>query len=164
LNAVTLVMWSAASGWVLGALSRRAIWTTGALFYGALIYGTAGSDAIGTLHRGEIFSRFGYGAIVPAIQSAALVIAPALWGMSRGVRSLALPSTLGIIAAVCVALLTYRAALGLEVSMAGTWSSLLPAAPHSLSRLLLALAVSWPIGYLAADACARRVRRRTRVA
>ncbi len=151
LNALTLVGWSYAAGWTLGSLSRRTIWTTGLLFYLVLVSGTVGWASVGSPVNIEI-SSLGYG--VPAIHRAVFVVAPALWGMYQGAQSVALSRHRAILAAVAVAFLTHRAAVDLQVSLI-SWSSRPPTRQDWL-RLLMVLAVSWPVGYIVANVWSRR--------
>lgn len=132
LNATTLIAWSWTSGFVLGSLSRRAIWVNGALFYLALFAGTLGSTTVGRRNpfNAAVFSLTFYSVVWPVILQTLLVVLPALWGMRKGLRLTTLPLHQAIFWVFVIAALTTRA-----VQSQG-------------SVRLLPLVLVWPVGYM----------------
>jgi len=88
LGYLTLIVWSWTSGFVLGSLSRRAIWVNGPLVCVVVFAGTLGSTTALLLNPGNaaVFSLTFYRVALPMIVRTVLVALPALWGMRSGHR------------------------------------------------------------------------------
>src|SRR5579864_2754723 len=88
LGYLTLIVWSWTSGFVLGSVSRRAIWINGPLFLLVLFGGTRGSTTAGLLNPGNaaVFSLTFYRVALPMIVKTVLIVLPAVWGMRSGHR------------------------------------------------------------------------------
>jgi outer membrane protein assembly factor BamB len=153
LDYLTLICWSWTSGFVIGSLSRRAVWINAVLFCCVLF----GELLAAPQRRGDVqdpvFSLGFYRSVFPLILRIALVLFPALWGMCKGVRLVTLSLFQTILWAALLASLTARAVRDPEVSGIFGWE--LP---------LLLLAVTWPIGYMIATASWRRWRTLSAVA
>ena len=149
LSSLLLFCWSWATGFVLGAISRRTIWFNGVLFCLALLF--LGSQLNRPYQDGVYqYSVDGwplplifYTAILPLILQTTLILLPSLWGMHQGLQppSRLLQTILWVVAVV----------IALSV---GSWFSW-PFHGSWQMRLLL-LATYWPVGYLAVAAIGRR--------
>ncbi len=158
---VTLLSWAWTMGFVLGRLSRRTIWVNGALFGVVLFAGTLGSTTAGLHYNGNdaVFSMTFYRVALPVTLRIVLVLLPALLGMQRGLRLVALPVWQTAGWAVVVTTLTILMAQGLEGSVMFGWQSLTASAfsapspwPGRWQLVMLPLTMVWPAGYLVATA------------
>jgi hypothetical protein len=139
---VTLACWSWTSGFVLGSLSRRAIWVSGALFCLVLL----GEFFIAAPQRPDqhtaVFSLTFYRVVFPLLVRTALVLIPSVWGMRIGFRRATLPARQAIACAIALITMTACTMRGLEMSATG-WLPVRSAWLH-----LMPVAVLWPVGYI----------------
>lgn len=155
-----LILWSWVSGFVLGSLSGRAIWLTGALFYLAvldsftarlLISGNAKFDKaqVTWIILEALFPLD----IIRALFSTALIS-----GVSRGLRlhTLEIRQTCSLAAAVVIltSLVTWTS--GWYETAHETWSGGVWRGVPWQTRLLPLAIVSWPVGYMLATATCQR--------
>ena len=155
-----LFLWSWVSGFVLGSLSGRAIWLTGALFYLVAL----DSFTARLLTSGDV--RFGNVALPWIILSAVLPVdivrAPfllsAIWGVRRGLRLRALEVRPTVILAVAVAILSSLVTWtsGWYESAHETWSGGAWRGVPWQTRVLPLALVSWPVAYMLATATCQR--------
>jgi hypothetical protein len=143
LNGMTLIGWSWTAGFVLGSLSRRTSWVTASLFFLAALGGALGDDTTNPFNP-TASSTF-YSLIWPVLLQTLAVVVPLLAGLRRAHRAAALPLLHVIVWAVVVALLTTRSAFNPGAGQLG----------------LVALALTWPVGYMVGIASWQRWRRRT---
>jgi hypothetical protein len=115
---VALVGWSWTTGFVLGRLSRRTVWTTMTLLCLVVLTGTLGTittaqarAATPTLQYHVVFVVF------PRLLRTFLVMLPAVWGAYRGVRARSLPLIPIVVGVLLLATLTALASPGLEGSL-----------------------------------------------
>jgi hypothetical protein len=156
--ASALLAWSWASGFVLGSLSGRAIWFTGALFCLVVVDWQWAQFAL----SGNIISRNmsltilmrAVNTLLPFSISRLLIFLPAAMGVRRGFRRRTLGVRRALILAAAFATLTalvvwtggwYESAH--EMWSGGMWRG----NPWRLRVLPLAL-LSWPVGYIFATA------------
>ena len=170
LNDLALMGWSWTAGFALGSLSRRALWVTATLF--CLVVFVAFGLFSGTTARANpfnaaVFSLAFYRIANPWLVLTGLVLLPAVWGMRRSRRSTPLPLIPTLVGFAVVALLTISAARTLELFAIGHWH---------LTRLdpssggftldsgwfrplrLFPLLPLWPVAFIVASACWRRLR------
>jgi hypothetical protein len=159
--ASALLAGSWASGFVLGSLSGRAIWFTGALFCLVVVdWQWAEFVLSGNLIYRDmslmILMRV-VNKLHPSSISSLLIFLPAALGVRRGLRGRTLGFRRALILAAAFATLTalvlwtggwYESAH--EVLSVGVWRG----NPWHLRLLPLAL-LSWPVGYIFATACRR---------
>jgi hypothetical protein len=162
-----LSCWSWTSGFVLGYLSRRAVWINGALF--CLVLATVElwgmprflgrslllSRADNFSPNAAVFAVAFYREVFPLIVHTVLVLVPSLWGMRHGLRLPALPLPLRTMlwASLTLAMTT----LAIQNSawwQVRTWNVQPPPLPHLPS--LAPLALLGPVGYILATAIGRR--------
>jgi hypothetical protein len=164
-----LSCWSWSSGFVLGYISRRAIWINGALF--CLVLVTV--DLLGMprflgrtllLSRADDFSANAavfagafYRQVFPLIVHTVLVLLPSLWGMRQGLRlaALSLPLQIMLWASSALAMTT----LAMQNSpwwQVRTWNNQPPPPPPAHLPFLAPLAVIGPLGYILATTIGRR--------
>jgi hypothetical protein len=144
----------------LGTLSRRTSWFTGALFCAFVLGSNLGTETTASTnpHAASVFSGTFYGVAWPVILQTLLVVAPALAGLCKARRTLALPLGYAMTWAVVVTFLTARAALSLEGSVLLGGGLLLPAR-RELG--LVPLAILWPACYIVTMAWWQRWHRKT---
>jgi len=115
---LALFGWSWTSGFVIGRVSRRAIWTTMALLTIVVFAGTVGTFSVSRHNVADPGPYFHLVYVVfPRLFRTFLVMVPAAWGAYRGARrpSLSLASTMaGLLMLTC---LTALASRGLEGSV-----------------------------------------------
>ena len=158
---LALSAWSWTSGFLLGSLSGRAIWLTGALFY--LVVDNSFTARL--IFSGNV--KFHVVPRLPAIilsaalphgLSTILFLLAAIWGVNQGLRRRMLGFRQTIILAAAIISLTslvtwtggwYETAH--EIWSRGVWRGV----PWQ-SRLLPLALVSWPAGYMLATAIWRR--------
>jgi hypothetical protein len=162
-----LSCWSWTSGFVLGYLSRRAIWINGALFCLVLVTvellgmprflgrSLLLSRADDFSPNSAVFAGAFYREVFPLIVHTILVLVPSLWGMRQGLRLPALPLPLRTMlwASLAMAMTT----LAMQNSVwwqVRTWNVQPPQLPHL--PFLAPFAVIGPLGYLLATAIGRR--------
>jgi hypothetical protein len=132
-HAFLLFAWSWTAGFVLGSLSRRAIWANGVLlsclaalfFTGALRGATPPKPSM-----------------VLAV-SALLILLPLIWGVRQGLRLGALRLRPAILCAAAVAATT-----ALSIWTDGWWRG----GAWNTRQLILTLILCWPVGYMVASA------------
>ena len=139
----TLVVWSWTSGYVLGRLSRRAVWITGTLFCAAVLLGTFGTP---TTAREP--SLLYYRVVWPRTLQAAFVLLPALAGMKRGVRLAPLQLRSTVAGVITVALLTLWAAQRLENSLLFGRGRVPPSGPDRIIGTADDGRPLWPVSLL----------------
>lgn len=166
-----LSCWSWTSGFVLGYLSRRAIWINGALFCLVLVtvelWGMPRflgrslllSRADNFSANAVVFEAAFYRQVFPLIVHTVLVLLPSLLGMRQGLRLAALPLPLQTMLWACLVL----AMTTLAIQNSVWWQVRTrymepPRLPHLPS--LAPLAVIGPLGYILAAAIGRRFVRR----
>jgi hypothetical protein len=162
--------WSWTSGFVLGYLSRRAIWINGALFCLVLVAVELSGmpQFLGrslflsrdrAMVHDAVFAVAFYRNAFPLVVHAALVLLPSLWGMRQGQRLAALPLPLQTMLWASLALAMTTLAMQDSVWwQVRTWNVQPPPLPHLPS--LAPLAVLGPVGYILATAIGRRFARR----
>lgn len=155
--AAALVLWTWASGFVLGALSGRTIWVTGAVFY-----------FIGHIWRSLRWFLFGAPVIpkgyftwsvlhiflpldIPAVFFLVLLV----WGARRGLRkhTLSLAPALMLAAAIVILAVLIIWQDGSYATAFRVWSG--GAWPESKQSILPYMLVSWPAAYIVATARSR---------
>jgi hypothetical protein len=160
-----LFLWSWASGFVLGSLSGRAIWLTGALFYLVVL------DSFTTRLLISGYARFGNVAlpwiILSAVLPVDLVRAPfllsAIWGVRRGLRLHTLGIRAAFMLAVAVVILTSLVTwtTGWYETAHETWSGGAWRGVPWQTRLLALALVSWPVVFMLTTANCRGWHRKT---
>lgn len=166
LDFISLVCWSWTTGFVLGALSRRAVWVNGVLLL-CIAFGEF--LLIPQPHHGRgndpVFDLEFYRVVFPAFLRVFLVGVPTYLGMCSGFRrvTIALPSA--ILLGLAVVLLTARAAGTVQMAaILGWWhfnarvygAGLL--LEPSWQLRLLPLALTWPAAYMLGSAGWKRWR------
>jgi hypothetical protein len=86
LEYATLIFWSWTAGFVLGSLSRRAIWINGAAFCVLLFGELVAVHPHGYAPNAAAFVVGFYRVVLPLILRIGLVLIPALSGMGKGAR------------------------------------------------------------------------------
>ena len=147
-HGLALLVWSWTSGFVLGSLSRRAIWATGALF-SLLLFG----ELLAVRPQHNPYNPFVwlltfYSLILPMLARTVLVFLPSTWGMHKALRLATLPPLQTTLWAVAIATMTGLATRELEVSV---MSALWPLRPSWGLRLIPFAAVC-PAGFMVATA------------
>jgi hypothetical protein len=115
---LALIGWSWTSGFILGRLSRKALWSTLALFAALVFAGTIGS--VSTAQRHATTSPLQYHVltlVVPGLLRIFLVMLPVILGALRGARKTALPLTPIAVGVLLLVVLTSMASRGLEGSV-----------------------------------------------
>jgi hypothetical protein len=159
---LALLLWSWTSGFVLGSLSGRAIWLTGALFYLVLLDASWARFLLSghiTFH-GARLPQVILAAVLPLRISTVMFLLAAIWGVRRGLRLRTLGFRQTLLLAVAIAILTSLLTWtqGWIATAHQTWSrGVWPdkGVPWQTRLLPLAL-VSWPVGYMLATASWRR--------
>ncbi len=162
-----LSCWSWTSGFVLGYLSRRAIWINGALFCLVLVTvellgmprflgrSLLLSRADDFSPNSAVFAGAFYREVFPLIVHTVLVLLPSLWGMRQGLRLAALPLPLQTMLWASLALAMTTLAMQNSVWwQMRTWNNQPPQLPHL--PYLAPLAVIGPLGYILATTIGRR--------
>ena len=146
-RSLLLVSWSWASGFVLGSLSRRAVFANGAMFCLVVFSGELLSTPMS-----RVFSLT-LSAWLPLVLMAVLVLLPSLWGMYQGFRRVRRPLIQTVLwAAAIVTALATRSWFWWPLQI-GYYTDV-PWA-RRLTQILL-LAVYWPMVYVLATANWRR--------
>ena len=145
-NYLTLFCWSWTTGFLVGALSRRAIHVNSALFCVMLSLPLQVFDTpFAREYNAAVFAVTFYRWYLPWIGQALLVLLPALWGMRHGIR-------LGAFRPLLRATLWMTAAAGLApIVLGGAFS--LPVWLRMHRPVLY-----WPVAYLVAYAIGQRWR------
>jgi len=158
---LALFAWSWTSGFVLGSLSGRAIWLTGALFYLVVDNSFMARLLLAgniKLHDAPRLPSIILNAVLPHGISTILFLFAAIRGVTTGLRRRTLGFRQAFSLAVAIAILTslvtwtggwYETAH--EIWSEGVWRGV----PWQ-SRLLPLALVSWPVGYMLATASWRR--------
>jgi hypothetical protein len=107
LRTFLLASWAWGGGFTLASLSRRTTWANSTLFCFALLVSF------------QFFAAFFHILIFPLVTLAALVIAPAAWGIARGYRVAVRPGLLAILWGSL-----YIAAFAIQIGL--TWTRPLP--------------------------------------
>jgi hypothetical protein len=160
--ALALLAWSWTGGFVLGSLSGRASWLTGALFYLVVLDSfTARLLISGNLiiHEGSLPSII-LGWFAPLTISRVLFTVAVIGGINRGLRlrTLGMGSTLVLAAGTLILTALVAWTSGWIETAEETWSrGLWHGRPSPTSLLPLAL-LSWPVAYLLATASWQRWR------
>ena len=132
LQYLTLMFLSWTVGFVLGSLSRRAVWINGAAFCAVLL----GEVAAGPpRHYGVNAAAFAVGfyrVVLPLILGMVLILIPALWGIYKGAQLVTLSVLQTMFWAAALAGLTAWRHLPL----------------HWGPRMLLLVALAWPVAYM----------------
>jgi hypothetical protein len=136
LEYTTLIFWSWTGGFVLGSLSRRAIWINGAAFCALLFGELVAVHPHSYRANAAAFAAGFYRVVLPLILGIGLVVIPALWGMGKGARQGALPLP--------------QMALWTALLLALTGWKHLPV--HWGPPMLLLIALAWPVAYMIATA------------
>ncbi len=165
LSALTLGGYAWISGYALASISRRAAWTTGALFMALVFVGTVATPSPARMNRFNhaVFSVPFYEVVFPRLVRLFCVVLPAAWGMRSHARvaplSLA-PTVLAV--AVLVALTTGISRTGQAILFGrgpfdpgpdATWGS-----ADYLQRLVRLMVVLWPVAYVVTSSTWRRWR------
>jgi outer membrane protein assembly factor BamB len=146
-GALVLIPWSWTVGFVLGSLSRRAIWVNGALFYLIWLYGLLWGPKPPYGEYDVLEGNF-YRIVLPLTVQAFVFLLPSIWGVHQGLRLGTLRVRQTIVVTIAFATMT-----ALAIWTGGWWN-----------RRLFSLAmVSWPVGYMIAMASARRWKSRALV-
>jgi hypothetical protein len=115
---IALIGWSWTTGFVLGRLSRRALWVTLALFGLAVFAGTLGTVTTAqkylTVPSLQYYVMF---TMAPRLLRILLVMLPTVWGALRGAHKAPLPLGRTIVFVVLLAVVTSMASRGLEGSV-----------------------------------------------
>jgi hypothetical protein len=138
---VALGCWSWTCGFVLGSLSRRAIWVNGALLCLVLFGGLVAAPPRPDQHQ-AVFSLTFYRVVFPLIVRTILVLIPAVWGMRAGLRRAILPVRQAIVCTIALVAMTAFTTRGLEMS-AARWLHVRSAWLH-----LVPIALLWPVAYI----------------
>jgi hypothetical protein len=138
---LTLACWSWTSGFVLGSLSRRAIWVNGALFC-VVLFGEFIATPPRPDEHAAVFSLTFYRAVFPLLVRTTLVLIPFVWGMCIGFRRATLPVRQAIACAIALITMTASTMRGLEMSASG-WLHI-----RSVWLHLVPIAVLWPVAYI----------------
>jgi len=173
---LALACWSWTTGFVIGALSRRTVWVSGAFYVltVVLVAPPAPTPFSGHLPvpytarnldlRAAVFEHGFSRVMLPIVVQAVLVLLPSIWGMRRGLRLAKNPPLLRAIlwTAAIATLAGLMAQDWIEV-----WAWFRPSDHLSLSAFgagfrreiwRLQLVVYWPVVYMAAGAIGRRWR------
>jgi hypothetical protein len=148
LSGLTLICWSWTSGFVIGSLSRRAVWVIGVLFCLVLFGELLAVRQHHNPYNPEVWSLTFYSVMLPPIARTVLVLLPSLWGMHKALRLTTLPPLQTTLWAVAIATMTGLATRDLEVSV---MSALWPLRASWGLRLLPFAAVC-PAGFMVATA------------
>ena len=160
-----LLLWSWVSGFVLGSLSGRAIWLTGALFYLVVLDSFTARLLISgdaTFRNAQVAGII-LGALLPLDIVRTPFLLSAIWGVRRGLRLRALEVRPTVILAVAVVVLTSLVTWtsGWYETAHETWSGgVWRGAPWQTRLLPLAL-VSWPVVFMLTTANCQRWHRKT---
>ena len=128
---------------------------------------SSGTTARANPFNAAVFSLPFYRVVYPWLVLTALVLLPAGWGMRRSRRSASLSLIPTILGVVVVAMLTASAARTLELSVIGLWhlTRLDPRSDGFVSTAdgfrplrLLPLLPLWPVAFIVASTCWRRLR------
>jgi len=138
LEYAALIFWSWTVGFVLGSLSRRAIWINGAAFCALLFAVHPHSYAANAAPFALGFYRF----VLPVILQIGLVLIPALGGMYQGARLVALSLRRTMLWSAALVALAARE----------------PLSVHWGPRIPLLIALAWPAAYMIATADWKRWR------
>jgi outer membrane protein assembly factor BamB len=161
-GALALIVWSWTSGFVLGSLSRRAIWVTGTLYFLVWLYPLPLALYFFTRAAGNYRSDLPLlflTLILHMILRTILFLLPSLSGVRYGLRkiTLTLPqaSALAAVVVILTALTTWTGVW--EYAALSRWSGGIwnPRVGWQ-GRLFSFAIVSWPAGYLIAIASWRR--------
>ncbi len=170
LNDLALIGWSWTTGFALGSLSRRTLWVTATLFclVVLVVFGlSSGTTARANPFNAAVFSLPFYRIVYPWLVLTGLVLLPGVWGMRRSRRSALLPLIPTLVGFAIVALLTVSAARTLELFAIGHWHlTRLDPSPDGFIEhggwfrplRLLPLLPLWPVAFIVASACWRRLR------
>ena len=170
LNDLALIGWSWTTGFALGSLSRRTLWVTATLFCLVVfvVFGfSSGTTARANPFNAAVFSLPFYRVRYPWLVLTGLVLLPAMWGMRRSRRSASLPLIPTLVGFAVIALLTVSAARTLELFAIGHWHlTRLDPSPDGFAEhggwfrplRLLPLLPLWPVAFIVASACWRRLR------
>jgi hypothetical protein len=132
LEYAALIFWSWTVGFVLGSLSRRAIWINGAAFCALLFGEIVAVHSHGYAANAAPFALGFYRLVLPLILRIGLVLIPALSGMVKGARLMALSlRQMALWAAVLIALTAWG-------HLSVRWGP----------RLVLLIAFAWPVVYM----------------
>jgi hypothetical protein len=132
LEYAALIFWSWTVGFVMGSLSRRAIWINGAAFCALLFGELAAAHPHSYAANAAPFAIGFYRLILPLILQIGLVFIPALAGMAKGAHLVALSLRQTTLWAAALLALT-------------AWGHL---SFHWGPRLVLLLALAWPVAYV----------------
>jgi hypothetical protein len=159
---LALLLWSWTNGFVLGALSGRAIWLTGALFYlGVVDFFPARLLLSGHIKFGKpLLPLILLNAALPHGISDVLFLVAVIWGVTQGLRLRTLGFSKAMMLAGSVAMLTTLVIwtdgwheTAHEVWSGGVWRGI----PWQTRLPPLAL-LGWPVGYMLVTASLRRGR------
>jgi hypothetical protein len=161
-GALGLLLWSWTSGFVLGSLSQRTIWTTALLYYSPILIFLLSLLSLGwkSLHsHSPDLPMVWLATAIQAVQYAVLFFIPSVLGLRQGLRKIALtlPSAL-LLAAVILSMTALATWIGGWPAAAvmrwagGAWD----ASVGWRYRLLFLGVLSWPANYLLAIALVRR--------
>jgi hypothetical protein len=115
---LALIGWSWTSGFILGRLSRKALWSTLALFALLVFAGTLGT--VPNAQRHAATSPLQYHVltlVIPGLLRTFLVMLPTVLGALRGARKAALPLVPIVVGILLLVVLTSMASRGLEGSV-----------------------------------------------
>lgn len=158
---LALLTWSWINGFVLGSLSSRTVWLTGAVFYLVVLNSfpvrLVTTGAVRLRNPIPIWSFLIPHLLLPYSIPIVLSLGVALWGVDQGLRRRTLPvrSTLLIAAAAfIVTVLVVWTGTWVDVAREA-WSGGLWREQPWTTRLLPLLAMNWPAGYLLLTATRR---------
>jgi len=138
--------WSWTSGFVLASISRRAIWTSGALFC-LVVFAEFGTASRVIDQHQAVFSLTFYRSVFPRAVQTLSVLVPSMWGMWIGYRGAPLAPRRAIVLAFGLAAMSVFMMRGLEMS-AAAWLETPPMQPRSMWLHLVPAATWWPAGYI----------------
>lgn len=153
---LALLLWSWVSGFVLGSLSGRAIWLTGALFYVVVLDSFTArlvTSGNATFHNAPL-PWIILGAVLPLDIIRAPFLVVVISGINRGLRLHTLGVRPAIVLAVAVVVLTSLVTWtgGWYETAHETWSGGVWRGVPWQTRILPLALVSWPVGYMLATA------------
>lgn len=146
-QSLALILYSWTAGFVLGSLSRRTIWLTGALFY------LTGFVALPV----AVLPAFRW---LPLLPHTVLFLFPSMWGLRLGLRVNALGLRRTILLAATISAITALATWtgGWPQAALETWSKgALPQKVFWQARLASLAVLSLPAAYTVAAAISRRL-------
>jgi hypothetical protein len=158
LTCVALFSWAWTTGFAIGALARRTVWVQSAVVALVLLVEFLAVEQPHHAGHAAIFELTFYRTVLPLLLRAVLVLAPLVWGATRGARRGALGPLATVLVAIVIATLTARDTRSfMFAGMFGWWRLQAGWQVHLLQASVLLPAV----GMLAAALLRRRSIRMT---